>query len=296
MSKVLVVEDSPTQALQIRLLLQEADFTVAAAGDGRQALEAMKKDLPDIVLSDVDMPHMNGLELVEAIRQEFPAVPVVLMTALGSEDMAVRALRAGAASYVPKRDLHEHIVSTLEEVLAVALAGRSEKQVLDCLEQAEFRFVLDNDAALVSSLIGHLEDTVVRMRHCDRTELMRVGIALHEALVNAIQHGNLEVSTELRQERDEKDFRELIASRRLQPPYRDRRVRVSATLSPKEAVYVVADEGPGFDPSSLPDPTDPSNLERIGGRGLMLIRTFMDNVEFNDRGNRITMTKRHRAG
>jgi CheY-like chemotaxis protein len=296
MSKVLVVEDSPTQALQIRLLLQEAGFTVDSAGDGRKALEAMKKDLPDVVLSDVEMPQMNGLELVEAIRKEFPAVPVVIMTALGSEDIAVQALRAGASSYVPKRDLHDNIVSTLEDVLAVALASRSEKQVLDCLEQAEFRFVLDNDAALVSSLIGHLEDTVVRMRHCDRTELMRVGIALHEALANAIQHGNLEVSTELRQDRDEKDFRELLAARRRQPPYCDRRVRVSATLSPKEAVYVVADEGPGFDPSSLPDPTDPSNLERIGGRGLMLIRTFMDHVEFNARGNQITMTKRHRAG
>ena len=60
-------------------------------------------------------------------------------------------------------------------------------------------------------------------------------------------------------------------------------------------VYVVNDQGPGFDPSTLPDPTDPSNLERIGGRGLMLIRTFMDRVEFNDSGNQITMSNRHRG-
>jgi DNA-binding response OmpR family regulator len=295
MSKVLLVEDSPTQALQIRLLLQQAEYAVDTATDGRQALAAMKTSLPDVVLSDVEMPQMNGLELVEAIRQDYPAVPVIIMTALGSEDIAVQALQAGAACYIPKRNLPDRIVSTLESVLAVAQASRGEKQALACLEQAEFRFVLDNDAALVAPLIGHLEDSVVRMQHCDRTEMMQVGIALHEALVNAIQHGNLEVSSELRQDSEEQRFRQLIEDRRRQPPYSDRRVRVRATLSPREAVYVVADEGPGFDPANLPDPTDPSNLERVGGRGLMLIRTFMDHVEFNERANQITMTKRHRG-
>src|SRR4029077_722375 len=131
------------------------------------------------------------------------AVPVVIMTALGSEDIAVQALQAGASSYIPKRNLNERIVSPLEDVLSVSEAGRREKLVLDCLEQAEFRFVLDNVAALVPPLIGPLEDSVVRMRHCDRTELMRVGIALHEALLNAIQHGNLEVSSDLRQDAEE---------------------------------------------------------------------------------------------
>jgi anti-sigma regulatory factor (Ser/Thr protein kinase) len=86
----------------------------------------------------------------------------------------------------------------------------------------------------------------------------------------------------------------LCASRPREAPYRDRRVRLSAALSPAEFVYVIADDGPGFDPSGLPDPTDPANLERIGGRGLMLIRTFMDRVEHNPRGNQITMVKTRR--
>jgi CheY-like chemotaxis protein len=295
MVKVLVVEDSPTQALQIRILLEKAGFAAVVAGHGREALDLLAQGLPDVVLSDVEMPQMNGLELVEAVRQEDPGLPVVLMTALGTEELAVKALQAGAASYIPKRNLPQKVVSTLESVLAVAHANRREKEVLDSLEQAEFQFVLDNDAALVPPLIAHLENAVVDMRHCDRTELMRVGIALHEALLNAIQHGNLEVSSDLRQHDEERRFRDLVETRRRQPPYRDRRVRVSATLSPREAVYVVADEGPGFDPKTLPDPTDPANLERIGGRGLTLIRTFMDQVDFNERGNRITMKKRHQA-
>jgi anti-sigma regulatory factor (Ser/Thr protein kinase) len=80
--------------------------------------------------------------------------------------------------------------------------------------------------------------------------------------------------------------------RRRRPPYRDRSLQVRARLSPLEAVYVIRDEGPGFDPATLPDPTDPVNLERPTGRGLLLIRAYMDEVAFNRAGNRITLTKR----
>ena len=59
-----------------------------------------------------------------------------------------------------------------------------------------------------------------------------------------------------------------------------------------EVTYVVRDEGPGFNPAELPDPTDPANAERPSGRGLLLIRTFLDSVSHNPAGNEITMVKR----
>src|SRR5262249_46183676 len=106
--------------------------------------------------------------------------------------------------------------------------------------------------------------------------------------------GNLEVNSLLLQQ--EGAFRNLAEERRQRPPYRDRRIHVTARLTPAEAVYVVRDEGPGFDPSTLPDPRDPANLERASRRGLLLIRTFMDEVSYNDSGNQITLTKRGRPG
>ena len=80
--------------------------------------------------------------------------------------------------------------------------------------------------------------------------------------------------------------------RRHLSPYRERRVHVHAKLSASEAVYVVGDDGPGFDTSKLPDRNDPASLEKASGRGLLLIRTFMDEVKFNAAGNQITMIKR----
>jgi anti-sigma regulatory factor (Ser/Thr protein kinase) len=121
-----------------------------------------------------------------------------------------------------------------------------------------------------------------------------VAVALTEALLNGILHGNLELDSRLRQE-DEATYERMSEFRRLWPPYRDRRFHVRARLSQREAVYVIRDEGSGFDPSTLPDPTDPAHLERTTGRGLLLIRAFMDEVAFNPTGNQIALTKRRTA-
>ncbi|MHC4731929.1 MAG: ATP-binding protein, partial [Planctomycetota bacterium] len=74
--------------------------------------------------------------------------------------------------------------------------------------------------------------------------------------------------------------------------YCDRRVHITAKVTADEAVYVVRDDGNGFDPSTLPDPLDPANLEKASGRGLLLVRTFMDEVQHSERGNEVRMVKR----
>ena len=71
----------------------------------------------------------------------------------------------------------------------------------------------------------------------------------------------------------------------------NRRVTVTSRVTPDQVRYTIADQGPGFDPSVLPDPLDPENLLRTHGRGLMLIRSFMDEVTHNETGNQITMIK-----
>ena len=128
----------------------------------------------------------------------------------------------------------------------------------------------------------------------DKGGLIRVGTALHESLLNAMEHGNLELSSELRESEDIEAYRGLVETRRHLPPYHARRVLVTARFSRNEAVFVVRDDGGGFNTSKRPDPTDPVNLGKSSGRGLFLIRTFMDEVSFNEAGNEITMTKRRR--
>jgi CheY-like chemotaxis protein len=293
LATILVVDDSTLDRYLAGALIQEhAGWEAIYAEDGRQALDIVRAHPPDLVLTDLQMPEINGLELVEAIEREFPSIPVILMTAHGSEEIAVAALKKGAASYVPKRNLPNDLARTVEKVLQVALACRNQQVVLESLDQTEFRFVLANDTARIGPIIAHVQDQMVQMKVIDKSGMIRVGTALHEVLINAIEHGNLVMDSELRENGDRSAYRELLEQRRRQHPYRDRRVRFHARFSRAEAVCIVADEGPGFDPARLPDPTDPANLERSGGRGLFLVRTFMDEVRFNAVGNEITVIKR----
>lgn len=289
---ILVVDDSAVdRRLAGGLLQKHPGWNVTYAGDGAEALASIEKTPPDLVVTDLQMPKMDGLDLVAAIRAKRPHIPVILMTAHGSEKIAIKALQAGAAYYVPKTNLAQDLVEATDNVLSAARHGRHKERLLDCLTHSEFQFRLDNDHALVPSLIGHLEEHTTRLKLCDETGLIRLAVALHEALVNAIDHGNLELSSELRQN-DGKAYYALAEERRRTNPFRDRRVQVSARLSRSKAVYTVTDEGPGFDPFALPDPTDPTNLDKVSGRGLLLIRTFMDEVAHNESGNQITMVKR----
>src|SRR5581483_8601164 len=164
MAHILVCEDSPTQAEQIRLLLEEAGFVVETAPNGRVALESIAARMPELVLTDLDMPELNGLELVEAVRVAYPALPVVLITQFGSEEIAVEALQKGAAGYVPKRNLVRDIISTIDDVLAVASARQHHEQALQYLERTEARFVIGNDDDVITPLIGQLQQDLLRWR------------------------------------------------------------------------------------------------------------------------------------
>jgi len=302
MPTVLVVDDSSLDRHLAASLLgrragaevsgQPARFRVLSASNGQEALAAIRQETPDLVLTDLQMPDMDGLKLVQEIRYHFPFLPVVLMTGQGSEDIAIQALQRGAASYVPKKNLAYDLVETVEDVLAVAGAKKHQQRLLDeCWTQSESQFVLSNDITFIPPLIGHFQENLTRMRLVDENGLIRVAVALREALTNAIFHGNLEAVL-APQARDDVAYRRLIDERLHQEPYEDRRVYVTARESRREAIYIIRDEGPGYDPAALPDPADPVNLEKVSGRGLLLIRTFMDEVMHNKHGNEIIMVKR----
>ena len=291
---VLVVDDALVDRHRAAAIIaHELGWQVTHADNGRAALEAVGRARPDVVLTDMQMPEMDGLALVEALHAQYPFLPVVLMTAHGSEEVAVEALRRGAASYVPKRALAQVLAETLTQVVAAADADRQRDKVArECLRETESYYVLWNDPNLIRAVVVRLQDDLCGMGLCGDSRRLHIGVALEETLTNALYHGNLELSSALRENGDTGAYRREADARRGRPPYRDRRLHVRARLSRTQAAISVRDEGPGFDPTTLPDPTDPENMARACGRGLLLIRTFVDEVGFNAAGNEITLMVR----
>jgi CheY-like chemotaxis protein/anti-sigma regulatory factor (Ser/Thr protein kinase) len=291
MPTVLVVDDSAVDRRLVGGLLTKAPgIDVEYASDGKEALRKIQISPPALVITDLVMPGMNGLDLVAALVDQYAQIPVILMTGKGSEDIAVKALQAGAASYVPKTALHQLLVDTVADVLAMTRDMHSRQKLMESLRTGRFTFLLSNDADMIPTLISYVQSIVISIGLCDESDVIRVCIALEEALRNAMFHGNLEITSDQR-EGDADAYAAVLNDRLASEPWSSRRLHVKLALSRQSGTFVVRDEGPGFDPTKLPDPTDPANLEKVSGRGLLLMKTFMDEVHFNATGNEVTMIK-----
>ena len=134
--------------------------------------------------------------------------------------------------------------------------------------------------------------TPLKNKCCNDSRFVKkVKVAIYEALMNAIDHGNLEISYKSMNINCDEAMYELIKKERLtNPEYGNRKVTARYQVSDDRITYHIKDEGSGFNIRNIEDPTSPHNLEKCSGRGLALIKMYMDEVSFNDKGNEIIMT------
>lgn len=297
MPTVLIVDDSAVdRELAGGLLRRDTELTIEYAEDGRSGLERVQRLSPDLVVTDMQMPEMDGLELLDRLQLVHPELPVIMMTGQGSEGLAVKALEHGATSYVPKADLAHKLVETVRQVLELTQSERSYKSLLDCLADARYRFYLRNDPALITPLVEMVQQMVFGMGICDWPDCTRMGIALDEALFNAIYHGNLELPVQQLQTTRTQiragNVADFLEQRASETPYCDRAVYVEISFSRDQVQCVIRDEGPGF---NVIQNSHGKEADDSAGRGLILIRKFMDTVHFNDKGNELTLTRHRQA-
>lgn len=288
MPTLLVVDDVATDRTRISgLAARWMNSSILQANDGKAAMAMVEKHQPDIVLTDLHMPEMDGLQLVEALKDQYPYIPVILMTADGSEDIAALALQAGAASYVPKRNLAQHLERTLQQVHVTTRDARIQPEIMHHIQTTRTEIVLYNDRQLIRSAVALLVSFLRCLPLGDETERMRTGIALEEALLNAYYHGNFEVSGA--GGTSPKNLDALIAERVGDRDFGMRRIHILADICREKATFVIRDEGKGFDPAPyLSDRARPMDDRH---RGIHLMASIMDEIRYNDVGNEVTMVR-----
>lgn len=131
-------------------------------------------------------------------------------------------------------------------------------------DSATFSVTIPSDTSRGLEVQEQIISLVTEWGYSSR-DVFSVKIGLEEAIVNAVKHGN-----------------------GLDP---DKSVRISCDINDERVRIIIEDEGEGFDPNDVPDPTDFENLEKSSGRGLMLMRHYLNLVEYNARGNQVTMEK-----
>lgn len=288
---ILVVDDEP----QIRDLvsghLRRTGYAVHSAESGEQAVELVRNIAPDIVLADVMMPEMNGIELLRAIKEIKPETVVVLMTGFSSEEVVLSALKHGAADFLKKPFTLSAISDVLTQIVERLRArghGRVAKErLVDFSHSGSIDVPIDPSSVsqTVANLIGEMEP------FASPDEVESLHVCAYEVVMNAIEHGVLRIGYETKSRMQEEGRLEELYKERIWSGDFPGRVRVDYEIAPGKATIAVEDTGPGFDVSSLPDPTLGDALFESHGRGLMLAQMMADELTFNEQGNRVTVTK-----
>jgi len=129
---ILIVEDSPTQAAQIKYLLESYQFSASIAQDGLEALKSLSKNLPSLVISDIVMPEMDGFELCEKIKSDKKTknIPVILLTSLSNPDEVIEGLSCGADSFITKPYNKKFLIYNIEKLLQEKASLESDRDEL----------------------------------------------------------------------------------------------------------------------------------------------------------------------
>jgi diguanylate cyclase (GGDEF)-like protein len=172
---LLVVEDSLTQAFALQKLLQENGFKVERAGNGEEALEILKKGEVDLVLSDIEMPVINGFELCRLIKEDrqMRTLPVVLLTTLSETDHILQGLVTGADYYLTKPYHPRHLVDRLRQILEEWQPEMAvqEEEAMEFRFQGRTHVVRAGKRQMLNLLLSTYENAVLQNRELIRTQL-----------------------------------------------------------------------------------------------------------------------------
>ena len=262
--RILIVDNNEELRTLLADVLRELGHEVVSTGDRAEALERDDLEEFDLIISDLTEDAESGIEIIGELKRQRLMVPVVISSEQTQQSGAIKAFKLGAANVVRRPYDREELRTIVDKTLGYKLRFVEDLKVLPYTRE-HIEFELPSDLSLMNGVLHYLIERVAGLGII-QPERSNLFIALDEAFVNAVKHGNQNDSSKL--------------------------VRITADLTTDEARFVVEDEGDGFDPKTIPDPLDPANLFKTSGRGVLLIYNIMDEVEYNERGNRLTMIKR----
>ncbi len=271
---ILVVDDDAAVRRLLLAVLASPDRRIEEASDGREALERLESTPYDLVLTDVRMPGMDGLELLRRIRGASPRTRVIVMTGGSTPSSVVQSLRDQAFTYFSKPFSQEAVAHMISQALTAA-ACDDDIEVLSA-KPAWISLRVRCRLGTAERLIQFLREMEVSLTAPQRDE---VAMAFHELLANAIEHGG-----------------QCDSQKWLRLTY----IRTSRAI-----LYHIADPGEGFSMEELPHaavsnpPGEPwQHVQereqrgiRPGGFGILLARNLVDELIYNEKGNEVLLVK-----
>jgi CheY-like chemotaxis protein/anti-sigma regulatory factor (Ser/Thr protein kinase) len=273
-ARILVVDDDPDIHVLLASILTEGGCSIESAFDGNEALAKLDSGSYELVLTDVRMPGMDGLDLLAKIQERRPAMPVVVMTAQNTPENVIRAIRERAFAYFSK----PFSASAVRDIVSNALESHVAQDDIEVLSARPNWVALRLRCKLRTAerLVQFIRELPVGLT-VDQADDMAMGF--RELLMNAIEHGG--------QSDPEK------------------KVEVACVRASEAILYYIRDPGKGFSFDNLPhaaisdSPEDPFHhaevrLEagmRPGGLGIYMTQQIADELIYSEKGNEVLLIK-----
>ncbi|MDQ6785464.1 MAG: ATP-binding protein [Acidobacteriota bacterium] len=258
--KFLIIDDHDDLSSGLKTEFNRLGHTVETIENRDEAVELNRINDFDVVITDLD--NIDAIpEVIEADEKSDTCLPEIESHKPAEH---IRAFKVCATSFNRENFNEEELKNIFEIILNYKAKFVDQiERIKDLREKIEFEF--PSALSLMHSILEYLTRRVEKIGVVNG-ENSHLFIALDEAFVNAVKHGNKFDS--------------------------QKNVRIAAEISNKEARFTFEDEGDGFDVASIPDPRDPENLFKTSGRGVLLIHNIMDEVHYNERGNKLEMIKK----
>jgi len=258
--KFLIIDDHDDLSSGLKTEFDRLGHSVETIENRADAIELNRINDFDVVITDLD--NIDAIpEVIETDENIDTCLPEIEPH---NTTEHIRAFKVCATSF-NRENFDEEELKNLFEIILNYKAKFVDHidRIKDLREKIEFEF--PSALSLMTSILEYLTKRVEKIGVVNG-ENSHLFIALDEAFVNAVKHGN---------KFDSK-----------------KNVRIAAEISKREARFTFEDEGDGFDVAAIPDPRDPENLFKTSGRGVLLIHNIMDEVRYNERGNKLEMIKK----
>lgn len=292
--KILVVDNSVSVVNSLVKILELSGFIVEPAYNGHDALRKLSIKDFDIVISDVDMPGMNGLDLLKHVRRDDENISFILMASYFEQDNFFTAIQMGASDFIRKPIDPEILLNTIQLQLNKKKDDWEYLQISSYMSTADLKLSLPPQMFRQVDFIKIFTKFFKQNLNLSNTIINELLLCMEEMLYNAFIHGTLTLELEERTLNYE-EYKKLIQSKLLQTEIADKRIHLRLCIDQEHQVIIieVEDEGQGFDYALW--------LAKIGsnegiqldeyGRGISIIYHLADKVSFGKGGRLIRIEK-----
>ncbi|HEB33371.1 MAG TPA: response regulator [Spirochaetes bacterium] len=290
MKKILIVEDEYPVRDVLKIALSENGYMVYEAENGKKGVQMFIDCVPDIVLTDVKMPGISGIEVTKRIKEKQADADVVIMTGYGSEELVIEAIRAGATNYLKKPVSFDELFNILDHIIFKRENRKRFKVIKDGVIYEKKTVTLNNEIEKVWGIVNQVLYNIPAFLGERTIEGLKLG--LYEILVNAIEHGNLGITAEEKEKSlKNNSYSDLLTSRLNMAREKKKIVTIHSLFEGKKLTIEIIDQGGGFNHKERRSLSDSETIMGIHGRGIVLTSLYYDKLEFKDTGNIVILEK-----